>query len=142
MWGRSLDDVYLAGNGGVILHSTNRGVSWGRADVPEDVYDVRGSASGDVIAVGRLGSIWRGTDGGAAWTPWASGATQHLKSVWKGVAGEAFVVGTQGTILHTTDGSTFSAQTSGTTEDLDGVWGSGPDDVYAVGTNGVLLHLP
>ena len=55
-----------------------------------------------------------------------------------------FVVGFAGTILHSTDGASFSPVTSGTSTNLLAVWGSSATDVYAVGgmggVPGVIVH--
>jgi hypothetical protein len=73
-----------------------------------------------------------------AWRPQPSNLTQDLRGVWGSSASDVYVVGLQGTILHSRGDGTWTQQTSGTTKDLHAVWGSGPNDVYAAGD--VLLH--
>ncbi len=70
---------------------------------------------------------------------------ESLRSVWGSAAGDVFVVGLTGTILHF-DGTKplgfpwWSAMTAKTSQHLTGVWGSAPFDVFAVGNKGVVLH--
>jgi len=63
-----------------------------------------------------------------------------LVAIWGSSASDVYVVGAKGTILHSTDGTTFTAQTSGTKQDLRSVWGSSKADVYAVGMAGTIVH--
>jgi photosystem II stability/assembly factor-like uncharacterized protein len=61
--------------------------------------------------------------------------------VWGSSGRDLYVVGGQGTILHSSNGgATWKPQASGTTAHLHDVWGSGPNDVYAVGDAGTILH--
>ncbi len=73
-----------------------------------------------------------------AWQPQPSATTQSLRGVWGSSATDVYVVGLQGTILHSRGDGVWTAQTSGTTKDLNAIWGSGPHDLYAAGD--VLLH--
>jgi photosystem II stability/assembly factor-like uncharacterized protein len=71
-----------------------------------------------------------------------SGTTQPLLDIWGSDASNIFVVGDQGTILHSADhGVTWTAMPTGTTDTIFGVWGSSPTDVYAVALLGAVLHL-
>lgn len=80
-------------------------------------------------------------DRGSSWIPLALPSTTVLTAVWGSSANDVYVVGTSGTILHSSDGTTFTAEPSGVTFNLNGVGGSGPNDVYAVGDHGTILHL-
>ena len=53
--------------------------------------------------------------------------------------GSVYVVGDNGTILHSNGGNVWEAQTSGTNVALQAVWGSATGDVYAAGP-GIMLH--
>ena len=70
---------------------------------------------------------------------------ESLRSVWGSAAGDVFVVGLKGTIVHF-DGTKpmgfpwWNAMTSKTSVHLTGVWGSAAFDVFAVGNSGVVLH--
>ncbi len=73
-----------------------------------------------------------------AWHPEPSTVTTGLRGVWGSSASDVYVVGGQGTILHSRGDGVWTQQTSGTTKDLNAIWGSSPTDVYAAGD--VLLH--
>jgi photosystem II stability/assembly factor-like uncharacterized protein len=53
---------------------------------------------------------------------------------------DLWAVGDGGTILHSSDGTTWNAQTSGTTNDLTSVAAVAANDVFAVGDKGTILH--
>ncbi|HEV7678836.1 MAG TPA: YCF48-related protein [Candidatus Dormibacteraeota bacterium] len=95
-------------------------------------------------AVGDNGRIMTTVDGCMHWTKRTSGTTNDLLGVsmlyGSGNGLRAFAVGQHGTILYTSDGTTWSAQTSGTTHDVRGVYSQGSGIAYAVGEHGVLLN--
>jgi formylglycine-generating enzyme required for sulfatase activity len=101
------------------------------------LYDVWGSWSEDVFAVGTNGTIVRYD--GTGWSAMSSGTSEHLRGVWGSSGSDVFVVGEGGTILHY-NGVAWSPMTSNTTGDLFGVWGSDGRDVYAVGDAGTILY--
>ena len=91
-------------------------------------------------AVGGSGTILRTIDGGATWTPQASGTTNLLWGVAFVDANVGWVSGFSGTILHTTDGgATWTNEPSGTTNQLVGVALSG-GGATAVGGIGTILR--
>ena len=67
-------------------------------------------------------------------------ATTPLSAIWGSGRGDVYAVGLAGTILHSANGETWSAQTSGVSVPLEALWGSGNEDIYAVGYNGTILH--
>jgi photosystem II stability/assembly factor-like uncharacterized protein len=68
-----------------------------------------------------------------AWRPQTSNTTQGLRGVWGSSASDVYVVGAQGTILHSRGDGVWTPQTSGTAKDLHAIWGAGPHDLYAAG---------
>ncbi|HNA30929.1 MAG TPA: P-loop NTPase fold protein, partial [Thiobacillaceae bacterium] len=101
-------------------------------------------------AVGTKGTILTTADGGATWTPQASGTKEPLLSLHALASGpeagrRAWAVGGKGTILTTADGgATWTPQASGTKETLVSVHAlaSGPEAgrrAWAVGDNGTIL---
>jgi len=101
-----------------------------------------GGGGGGVVGGGDMGAGGGGgTSGGVPFVAQPSGTSTNLFQVWWARPGELFVVGVQGTILHSTNGGTsWSAQTSGTTQDLEAIWGSSANDVYVVGKGATMLH--
>src|SRR5262249_49294813 len=51
-----------------------------------------------------------------------------------------YVVGNNGTILHSSGDGTWTPETSGTTQQLRGVFGTLRSSIYAVGEAGTILH--
>lgn len=68
-----------------------------------------------------------------AWHAESSNTTQGLRGVWGASASDVYVVGLQGTILHSRGDGVWTAQTSGTTKDLHAIWGASANDLYAAG---------
>jgi photosystem II stability/assembly factor-like uncharacterized protein len=59
LWGSSLNDLYIAGQAGEILHSTDGGMSWSLEETASGVgfFSISGSGPGEVVAVGSDGAI-------------------------------------------------------------------------------------
>ena len=78
----------------------------------------------------------------AGWSPQSSGTSTDLSAVAFTDATDGWAVGAAGTILHTTDGSTWTAQSSTpvTAVDLNGVAFTDATDGWAVGAAGTILH--
>jgi hypothetical protein len=103
-----------------------------------DLHGVCRDGSGDLVAVGDVGTIVR--DEGNGWRGEPSPTREDLQAVWCAGSGVAFAVGARGTVLRGS-GGIWQVQASGTDRMLLGVWGSGPDDVFAVGEAGTILHF-
>lgn len=130
------------GDGGALLSSADGGTSWKSEIAPSkfSLVSVAVDSSANVIAVGPGGAVIRQT-AGASWQSITTGSTAILNDVWPAGGGELFAVGTQGTVLHTTNsGSTWVTEPTGTTAALHAVWGSAANDVYAVGDKGTIVH--
>lgn len=142
LWGASDNDVWVVGDGGLILRWN--GIDVTRVDSPTyaDLSDVWGSGPGDVWATGYGALLhWDG----ARWSSWTSTVTDaHLNDVWGTDAGsggpDVWAVGLGGTILRRAHGS-WSVVASGVAVDLWGVAGSSPTDVWFVGSRGTILHF-
>jgi len=88
---------------------------------------------------GTAQTIEKTTDGGA--TAWAiiHSASENLNSIFMISSTVGICVGNNGTILKTTDGSTWVAKTSGTSENLNGVWFANSLIGWTVGENSIIL---
>jgi photosystem II stability/assembly factor-like uncharacterized protein len=136
-------DGWIAGTGGTILHTTNRGNSWTpqTSGTIEDLTRLAFITSTRGWVVGANGTILRTIDGGTTWTPQTSGTTNRLNGVVFVGLLQGWAVGAAGTILHTTDGgTTWTPQTSGTTESLSRVTFVSATEGWVVGANGTILH--
>jgi hypothetical protein len=144
--GQPLSDVIFssgvftaAGQGGIILQSTN-GASWTQRN-SGTTYALNGIAAGggSLVAVGDNGAI-QTSPSGLAWTGRYSGTTEPLCAIT--YANGLFVaVGDEGTILTSPDSISWTAQFSGELSDLLSI-AYGSDGFIAVGANGVIVTSP
>jgi len=129
-------DLYVVGAHGMILHSSDDGVSWSAqsSGIIRNLHGI-GQFYGDMwylCAVGDGGSILR-SNGNGIWTIVNSGTSNNLYS-----ADYDLVVGQGGTILRSTDGcASFTTLASNTTSDLFAVRSSGI--AFAIGQNGTVI---
>ncbi|UJR86301.1 Hypothetical protein I5071_83850 [Sandaracinus amylolyticus] len=133
--------VFVGGEGGMILRWD--GASFSRMETPSDtptIFGIWGSGPDDVLAVGGLGRaagfVWHYD--GSAWRaidlPEAL-MGRSLFKVWGRARGDAWIVGTDGAVLHW-DGEGLTMHDAGTTRTLFTVH-VGPDgSVAAVGGAG------
>jgi hypothetical protein len=153
IWGVSIDDIFVVGGDGVVLHYNGDGWAPMNSGTSFTLLAVWGLAADDVYAVGfnPLSSsnpaLQRGIIlhyDGESWTEVQHGQTDtFFRDVWASAPDDVFVVGgregfgTPGVILHY-NGETWTQQLlvndSQPHNQLRGVWGFGPDDVYAVGS--------
>jgi hypothetical protein len=149
VWGSSANDVYAVGQGSLILHSTDRGVSWTSAsnlNISIALRGVWGSSADDIYTVGGTGgssAVLHSTNRGASWTVTPAGTFGggfNLNDISGTSASDVYVVGPGGRIYHSTGADIWTAENSPTTQELLGVWGIPGGDVYAVGRSGTILH--
>lgn len=143
IWGASPLDVFIVGGRASeseagIVHRYN-GLEWTRIHVVGDreLYDVWGSSTADVFAVGEGGTILHFD--GSSWAEMESGTDVDLSAVWGTSATDLFAVGTGGNIFRY-DGNGWTSMASGTTQNLRAVAGTSSTDVYAGGQT-ALLHF-
>ncbi|MEN6460943.1 MAG: YCF48-related protein [Syntrophomonas sp.] len=134
---------WAVGEGGTILHTSNRGISWNRqsSDTTASLYAIVFSNSSQGWAVGEDGTILHTIDGGDNWTAQDSGTNCDLCSVDFADESSGWAVGADGTILHTIDaGATWSPQSSGTTFTLSSVAFSDASNGWVASSFGDLLQ--
>lgn len=80
-WDRST--AWIAGNGGIILKTTNGGATWTpqASGVADNIRGAFVQSSTDVVMVGYNGRILRTTTGGTSWSPVASPTVRNLDDV-------------------------------------------------------------
>jgi len=140
----------LVGEKGVLFRSTNGGSSFtAERSGPQDPLSTAfGPAPGVVYAVGPNGAIYHTADDGMTWeklaAPAATGTTASLFGVWGASATDVYAVGASGTLVHSTNGTTFTkyagANSPPSTTVFHEVWGSS-SAVYAVGSDGAYPNL-
>ncbi len=106
---------------------------------PED-YVISTQSSGEAIAYGSGGSIWKATNIAQTWT-FIQNAGVPLRDGIGGTFTLGLAVGDNGTILKSVDaGLTWTPRPSGTTADLYGVTSGGTGEYHIVGENGTILY--
>jgi len=108
IWGTAVDDVYVVGRPGVILHWN--GIQWRLTESStETLTDVWGTGSSEVYIVGHEGAILRGS--GSSWSKMTSGTENHLYAVGQGPYDAIHVVGEKGVIRKLSGSAWIATQT-------------------------------
>jgi hypothetical protein len=138
VWGTSASNIYAVGTSGFILHNSGTGWVTEASGTSGTINTVRGANSGDVWAVGALGTAaLRRTNG--TWTSVTKATGRTLHGLYAANTNAVFAVGDTGTIEAWT-GTSWTSQASGFVGTLRGIAGVSPLDVYAVGDSGKILH--
>jgi hypothetical protein len=138
VFARSASDVFAAGDGGMIYHSTDTGATWTKGSVGNIVL-FSAWASGSLVVVGSQGRFFRSTDAGASWTPSVYGSSGYLGLSGTG-ANDVWAVGDRTVVLHSTDGAatwTPSLDVAGGVA-LYGIYADAAKQ-YAVGDSGAII---
>jgi len=123
----------------IILHTVNGGTNWslqtsGTDQTFDDVIFVdpdNGWISGNEIR--------HTADGGKTWNTQFE-SSDYLEKLYFSDLNNGWAVGYNGTIIHTSDGTNWSAQTSGTTAALYSVHFADASNGWAVGDSGKILN--
>ncbi|MCD6024274.1 MAG: hypothetical protein K0Q91_1190 [Fibrobacteria bacterium] len=139
--------VWAVGDSGVIRlrTATSAGAftAINSAGTTQKLNGVWCQSNTNAVIVGDGGLILRTTNTGTGWTSLGSAGltTENLHHVYfRGTSDTGFIVGANGTILRTVNGTTWTKMTSGTGEALRGVYlsATSQDTVYAVGSGGAI----
>jgi photosystem II stability/assembly factor-like uncharacterized protein len=88
---------------------------------------------------GAKGAVLKTTDG-VTWKPLETGVTRDLSAIWFRSDSDGFAIGSNGLIIHTTDGgNSWKTVASGKSIQLSAICFSSPDTGWIVGADGVLL---
>ncbi len=113
--------VWIVGFPGIILHSSDAGVTWeeqaGGAKNALFAMDFVDDKTGWIV--GRYGLVLHTKDGGATWTPQKGAGKEHLFDLDFIDANHGWAVGNFGTVLRTADGGKSWARLKITLEDED-----------------------
>ncbi len=152
VWGLSESDVYVVGDKATILHfdgtdgdnmtapagtPTLQG-AWGTAR--DNMYFVGGTSKSD--PQGSLEAVIVHYDGFNWTTQWTGLEAQKLKAVWGSTGTDIFAVGDGGTILHSTDGTSWSEVQHGFSYDgeIRSMWGNTATEIFASGDYTTILY--
>jgi photosystem II stability/assembly factor-like uncharacterized protein len=136
--------VWVVGEEGAILHSTDGGGTWKRvaSGTDRELRSVLGTADGSQLwAVGSKGMILSSQDGGKAWHPVPAGTSKDLYAIAGTADGsKLWVVGAGGVVLRSLNGGqTWESRPSSTSKALFGIFATEEgSEVWAVGEDGVI----
>jgi photosystem II stability/assembly factor-like uncharacterized protein len=138
------DTTFVASTSGDMFYRTaDTGATWTPATVPtpgESWADITGSDGARMWRVGSRGRIDASTDG-ATWSAQTSGTSDALYAAAALTRQVVVAVGSNGTIVRTTDGgATWASVTSGTTATLRAISSNGDGIVWIVGDGGAMLR--
>ena len=141
---------WVVGNGGIILHTADKGENWEQQDSGKtnNLYSVYFASEEEGWVVGDGGTVLHTADYGATWDGQTSGITQELRGVYFANISDGWAVGKAGMIIGTKDGGdSWGQQTSGTNQDLHAIDFAPPppgevvvDHGWAVGVGGTILR--
>ena len=95
-----LDNLYLAGEAGILYRSADAGETWSTLTGPYEGSLFGVSASGDeVIIHGLRGNVFRSRNNGESWLALSSGTEDTLFGSLLLDDGSSYLVGTSGTVL-------------------------------------------
>ncbi len=137
------DTGFIVGDAGIILKTTDAGISWDSITSGTDKYlnCVYFSDANNGTIVGNNGTILKTTNGGTNWTPQTSEITLHLMGVFFTDANNGTIVGESGSIFRTTDnGTTWTLEETNTPNPLFGVFFTNTNNGTVVGQGGVILR--
>ena len=117
------NDVFIAGNTGTILKTTDSGLNWSikTSGTTEDLKSIYFINSNTGYVCGANGKIKISTDGGDVWTDQTSGTSSTLNSIdfEETITENGYAVGDNGTIVSTTNGGiTWMKESSGSSTPL------------------------
>ncbi|MGE5860105.1 MAG: YCF48-related protein [Ignavibacteria bacterium] len=143
------DEGWIAGNEGVILRTTDAGISWVEQQINGTEYGTltslffldknRGYASGSGLDVSG-GVILKTTDGGDHWNLMHNGYNRFVFSVRFTSSDTGWAAGDEGIMFNTTNGGEdWELQGSGTFDDLLSLNFKSYNVGWTVGNNGIIL---
>jgi len=135
------NSIWIAGEDGVLLVSTNGGAAWTVAATGSTRHlRALGRAANTGWAVGDGGTVLRTSNAGSTWTAQQSGSLQTLRGVAVFDAQHAWAVGDDGLVLRTVDGgANWTRHASGAAR-LYAVAFASAQDGLAVGPGGAIVR--
>lgn len=128
MFGSGRGSLFIAGEGGTIFRSADRGKSWQASTTGDNgsLWYGRSLPDGSLLVCGMRGHLYRSSDDGKTWQRVDSHTTQSLTGIAELADGRIVVVGMAGTVLDSKDGGkTFSVTQRAGQESLTAVLANG-----------------
>lgn len=121
--------LFIAGEGGIVFRSTDRGRSWQgvATEGGGSLWYGRTLSDGSLMVCGMRGHLYRSSDDGRTWLSVDSKTTQSLTGITELADGRVIAVGMAGTVLESRDsGRTFTTAPGSESADLTAVLADGP----------------
>jgi len=140
------NSVWVVGEEGTILHSTDGGGTWRRvaSGTDRELWSVHGTTNGSRLwAVGSGGTILHSPDGGKTWHTGSANTTKDLYAIAGTANGsKLWTVGAGGVIRRSLDGGrTWEPRPSGTDKALFSIFATeGGSEAWAAGEDGVIAN--
>ncbi|HEY9166404.1 MAG TPA: YCF48-related protein [Candidatus Kryptonia bacterium] len=141
VWPFSTTEYLAVGGGGLIMRSTDAGLTWTTigSGVPNYLYAVYFADANNGWICGQDGVVLRTTDHGATWGVTQTGAGSLWDICFWGTS-TGWACGDNGMIIKTTDGGTsWDSKNSGTTEWLTSICFTSATEGYIAGAGGTIL---
>jgi len=133
-------DVWAVGNGGVVFHSFDGGITWTTFTLGSATLRSVYTLGPDVWIVGDSGVCYSSTNSGNTWSTQILAGGAALRSVAFLDAQTGWISGSGGSILKTSDGgSSWAPQSSGPGPDLCAIAVVDSQVGYSAGAGGTLL---
>lgn len=135
--------IWIFGNHGTILFSSDGGTTWKKQDTGLEVLlgDASFVSKDEGWAVGVAGTVLHTTDAGKTWKQQKSGIEKDLLSVFFLDAQHGWAVGEYGTIIHTDNGGTaWASQLKPEDKSYNGVLFVDQNTGWVIGEFGTILH--
>jgi len=139
VWGDGMNNLFVVGDNGAIVHGTHGGVTWTEmtSNTTEHLYDVWGWDDNHLVAVGANGTVmsYNGT-----WSKLETGATEDLYSVWAADQNVIWAAG-EGDVVLRYNGSSWQRYNTGLRDvPVRSVWGNGDESVMFAGDDDFVLR--
>ena len=139
-------NIWIVGNFGKIIKSSDAGVSWKRQTTGVDVHlqDIDSWDDAHAVAIGNGASVLHTEDAGTTWKTVVvphSDVANKLIHVHVGAGGTAWVVGEYGTVLRTTDfGATWKQMREPEDVNFADIDASNLKNIWIAAEGGKLFH--
>ena len=140
VWGTDASNVWAVGDAGTILKWNGTVWTAQASGTTLNLRGVWGTSATNLWAVGTRptngeGVILKGN--GSTWTPQTSGVQVDLTGIWGSGAGSVWISGSNGTLLRSLNGTSWSSARLISNNTLFGaVSGANSDNVWAIGDSG------
>ena len=135
------EELFVAGSGGEIFHSDNKGLDWNIISTPvtSTLTDLSFIDKNNGWVSGRDSTLLKTSDGGKTWQALDTDYNSNFNGIYAWNSTEAIVVGNAGAIFKTTNGGAdWTGATIATTNNINAVHFPGTNTGYVAGRSGLM----